>query len=156
MGHASLLGYARDQNQGCMPTRVKVIIAVLIAGGLGIFVALAFIGGGGGGCPLPDGIQQIYPDCNTSVLGQTQIGVRVADGYTAELTLNGAPIPLDQVTSGGETGANNTAGAAQTQFFFFPTGDYPLLPKNTLTVRFWPIAQGEDAARSYSWRFEAA
>jgi hypothetical protein len=164
MGHASLLGYTRDQNQVRMPTHIKVIVVALVAGGLGIFVALAFIGGGGGGCTLPDGIEEILPDCNTSVLGQTQVGVRVSNGYRAELSLNGEPIPLDQVTSGGQIATdasgqqNNPAGAAQTQYFFLPPpdGELALQPQNTMTVRFWPISQGETAARTYSWLFEAA
>jgi hypothetical protein len=141
-----------------------VLLAVLVVAGLGIFVSLAFIGGGGGGCDLPDGLEELFPDCNTSVLGQTQIGVRVSDGYAAELTLNGEPIPADQVTSGGqiptdESGEqNNPAGAAQTMFLFFPPseGELMLLPRNTMTVTFWPLIEGPDAARNYTWFFNAA
>ena len=148
-----------------MPTRIKVLLIALITVGLGVFVSLAFIGGGGKRCTLPDGIEEVFPGCNTSVLGQTQVGVRVAEGYRAELALNGDQIPLDQVTSGGQIATNpegqesNLAGAAQTNFFFLP-GDgkavESLLPKNTMTVTFWPIAEGEDAARNFVWFFDAA
>jgi hypothetical protein len=160
MGHASLLGYARGQNRVRMPTRIKVVLAVLFTAGVGIFVALAFIGGGNPGCDLPDGLEEVYPDCNSSVLGQTQVGVRVADGYTAELALNDVPIPLDRVTSGGQTGVEggNLAGAAQMVFLFQPTVDdaeFALRPTNHMTVRYWPIAQGEEDARTYTWFFSA-
>lgn len=147
-----------------MPTRIKVLLAALFTAGIGIFVALAFIGGGGGGCTLPDGIEEVFPDCNTSVLGQTQVGVRVSEGYRAELTLNGEPIPLDQVTSGGQIATNasgeqnNPAGAAQTAFLFLPPtdGEFALQPRNAMTVRFWRLLDGEQDARSYTWFFDAA
>src|SRR5262245_13787236 len=124
-----------------MPTRIKALIAALFAVGIGIFVLLAFVGGGGTGCRLPEGIEEVLPDCGTSVLGQTQVGVRVEEGYAAELTLNGIPIPLDQITSGGQvpTGedgeSNNPAGAAQTSFLFTPPveGELMLQPRNTMT-----------------------
>jgi hypothetical protein len=144
-----------------MPTRIKVLIAALITVGLGIFVSLAFIGGGGGGCKLPNGIESVFPDCYSAVLGQTGVQVRVAEGYRAELTINGTPIPLDQITSGGQTGADdgNLAGAAQTNFFFVPgpgKAVESLLPKNIVTVTFYPIIDGLDAARTFTWYFDAA
>ena len=87
--------------------------------------------------------------------------MRVAEGYRAELSLNGDQIPLDQVTSGGQTGAEggNLAGAAQTNFLFLPgegKAVESLQPKNQMTVTFWPIAEGEDAARNFVWFFDAA
>jgi hypothetical protein len=147
-----------------MPTRVKVLLAALFAVGVGVFVSLAFVGGGGRSCTLPDGIEEVLPDCNTSVLGQTQVGVRVAEGYTAQLTLNGVAIPDDQITSGGQIGAgtngqaSNQAGAAPTNFFFLPPidGELALQPTNVMTVRFWRLAEGEETARTYPWRFSAA
>jgi hypothetical protein len=162
-----------------MPTRVKVIIAALFAVGVGIFVSLAFVGGGSGKCtpPKPDAVKTLFPGCNVSVLGQTQIGVEMQDGYHAELTLNDVPIPQDQVTSGGQSsnsnqipsspnagnGAAAASGTAQTRFLFTPpplssgsnSDQLALRPFNRLTVRYWPIAEGEEAAKSYSWQFNA-
>ena len=43
-----------------MPTRIKVLLIALVVAGLGIFVSLAFIGGGSGGCQLPDGIEEVW------------------------------------------------------------------------------------------------
>jgi hypothetical protein len=149
-----------------MPTRIKVLIAALITLGLGIFVSLAFIGGGGASCKLPNGIESVFPDCGSAVLGQTEVQVRVAEGYRAELTLNDVPIPLDQVTSGGQIGTNpdgttggNLAGAAQTQFNFLPVPGKAvetLLPNNIATVTFYPIVDGLESARSFTWYFDAA
>jgi hypothetical protein len=144
-----------------MPTRVKLLLAALFTAGIGIFVLLAFVGGGSSDCPLPEGIEEVLPECNTSVLGQTQVGVRVSEGWAAELTLNGVPIPLDQVTSGGQTpddAVDNPLGVAQTSFLFLPPvdGELALQPRNTMTVSYWPLTEGMDAARSYSWFFNAA
>ena len=144
-----------------VPTRIKVLIISLITVGLGIFVSLAFVGGGGSGCKLPTGVEKVFPDCNSAVLGQTEVQVRVAEGYRAELMINGTPIPLDQVTSGGQTGATggNIAGAAQTQFNFLPgpgKAVESLEPKNVAVVTFYPIVDGEESARTFTWYFDAA
>jgi hypothetical protein len=144
-----------------MPNRVKLLLAALFTAGVGIFVALAFIGGGGGDCPVPDGIDEVLPPCNTAVLGQTQIGVRVDTGYTADLALNGVPIPRDQLTSGGQTPvdeSDNPVGVAQTDFLFFPPteGELSLQPRNSVTVTYWRLVDGEDESRSFTWFFTAA
>jgi hypothetical protein len=65
------------------------------------------------------------------------------------------------VTSGGQTPTNdeqNPLGVAQTSFLFLPPidGELALQPRNTMTVTFWPLTEGMDAARSYSWFFNAA
>jgi hypothetical protein len=147
-----------------MPTRIKVLLIALVVAGLGIFVSLAFIGGGSGGCQLPDGIEEVLPGCDVSVQQQTAVGVRVEEGYRAELTLNGKPIPLDQVTSGGQISSNeegqqaNPAGAAQTAFLFYPPpdGELQLQPTNFMTVTYWRLIDGESSARTFRWRFNAS
>jgi hypothetical protein len=145
-----------------MPRRVKALLVAMTAVALGIFVSLAFIGSGGGGCSTPDAIVELIPDCDQAVFQQAPVGVQVATGFRAELTLNGTIIPLDEVTSGGELPqdpANNPTGAAQTQFLFFP-GDgkavEQLQPVNTVIVTYWPIAEGIEASRTFTWTFEAA
>jgi hypothetical protein len=145
-----------------MPKRVKALLVAMTVAALGIFVSLAFIGGGGGGCSTPDAIVELIPDCNEAVFQQAPVGVQVANGYRAELTLNGTILPLDEVTSGGELPqdpSNNPTNAAQTRFLYFPREGQTieqLEPVNTVVVTYWPIAEGEEAARTFMWTFEAA
>lgn len=99
---------------------------------------------------LPVAIQSVSPQPNDEVLRQADITVDLAVGYTAELTINGIPIPeeelfrvpaLNQLTY--EPGSLKTI---QT-----------LLPdRNCATVTYWLIAGSQADANSYDWCFESS
>lgn len=142
-----------------MPKRVKALLLLMTAVALGIFVSLAFIGGGSSGCTTPDAIVRVMPDCDESVFQQAPIEVEVATGYRAELSLNGTAIPLDEVqTNVGDDDRN--VGAAPTVFRFLPgqgkTIEHLEPNLNCATVTYYPIASGLGDARNFQWCFRAA
>jgi len=126
--------------------------------GLGIFVSLAFIGGGSAGCTTPEAIVEVFPDCNESVFQQSYVQVVLANGYRAELALNNQPIPLDEITT--DRGGEDIAGAAPNRYRFQPgvgkTFEALLPNQNCVAVTYWPIASGMEEAREFRWCFRAA
>ncbi|HEX7096500.1 MAG TPA: hypothetical protein VF183_11500 [Acidimicrobiales bacterium] len=141
-----------------MPTRVKVLVILLSIAGVGAFVSLAFVGGGGTSCTTPDAIVEVFPRCNESVFQQSAVSVEVASGYRAELSLNGTPLPLDEIDT--DQDGTDLVDAAPNRYTYFPgenkTVEQLLPNQNCVDVTYWPIAEGEAAARQYRWCFRAA
>jgi hypothetical protein len=143
-----------------MPFRVKLLLVVLSAAGVGAFVVAGLLGSGSSGaCNQPAAIDRLIPGCDESVLRQAQVGVDMAPGFTAELTINGTPIPKDQLQSIGIR-SDPSKGVAPDTFVFVP-GDGKAIEglepqQNCATVRYWSLADGEDSAKTYSWCFRAA
>ena len=81
-----------------IPLAVKFLLVVLVlvaAGGVVVANRLtnestAQLGNGT--------IEQLIPNNGDKILQQDQIGIRLASGYTADLSVNGTPLPADQVT----------------------------------------------------------
>ena len=142
-----------------MPKRVKLLLIGMTAVALGIFVSLAFVGGGSAGCTTPDAIVRVMPDCNESVLGQAPIEVEVANGYRAELTINGVQIPTDELQT--NVGGNDIGvGITPTVYRFVP-GEGKTVEQlgpnlNCAIVSYYPVAQGIEEARDFQWCFRAA
>jgi hypothetical protein len=142
-----------------MPTRVKVLLVLMTAAGLGIFVSLAFIGGGSEGCTTPDAIVRVSPDCNESVLGQAPIEVEVENGYRAELQINGVQIPSDELQT--NVGGDDVGvGVSPTVYRFLP-GEGKTVESldpnvNVVVVSYYPINRGIEEARDFQWTFRAA
>lgn len=99
------------------------------------------------------------------VLRQSSVGVELKPGYDGRLTIASVPIPEDQMDGAAPPGSpsfdprygvrpNNKQHVFYTPVpgkavFRYPTGEVHV------TVRFWPIAKGPDAARTVSWAFFA-
>lgn len=94
-------------------------------------------------------IEKLVPAPATQILSQAEVGVDLAPGYTAELSLNGIPIADDEVK---RVDATNSVlflpGPGKSVQEFTPG-------TNTITVRYWRIADGEGTAQSSTWVFEA-
>jgi hypothetical protein len=142
-----------------MPKRVKLLLIAMTAVALGIFVSLAWVGGGGEGCTTPDAIVRVMPDCNESVLGQAPIEVEVENGYRAELTINGVQIPSDELQT--NVGGNDIGvGVTPTVYRFVP-GEGKTVEQldpnlNCAIVSYYPVARGIEEARDFQWCFRAA
>lgn len=99
---------------------------------------------------LPTAVQAVEPAPNDEVLSQTDIKVDLAVGYTAEVEVNGVPIPEEQLTR----------VEALNQVSFQPGPDQSvtrLLPdRNCVRVRYWLIAAGDQDAKFYNWCFTAS
>lgn len=94
-------------------------------------------------------IEQLIPAPATQILSQTEVGVDLAPGYTAELSLNGFPIADDEVK---RVPATNSVlflpGPGKSVEEFTPG-------QNFITVRYWKPADGEASANTATWTFEA-
>jgi hypothetical protein len=142
-----------------MPKRVKLLLIGMTVVALGIFVSLAFIGGGGESCTTPDAIVRVMPECNESVLGQAPIEVEVETGYRAELKINGVQIPADELQT--NVGGDDVGvGVSPTVFRYVPaegkTVEQFQPNLNVVVVSYYPINRGIEEARDFQWTFRAA
>lgn len=99
---------------------------------------------------LPVAIQAIAPEAGSNVLSQTDVSVDLAVGYTAELEINGFPIPEEQLFR----------IDALNQLRYEPR-EGKIVPRlradqNCVEVIYWLIAQGPADSASYTWCFDAS
>ena len=98
---------------------------------------------------LPVAIQEVSPVAQSTALLQSDVVVDLAAGYTAEIDINGVPIPEDEIT---EVLALNqlrfSPGAGQTLERLFTE-------QNCVRVNYWLIVQGPQSAQTYTWCFDA-
>jgi hypothetical protein len=123
-------------------------MAALPVVGIGFFVAATLIGSGGGGGPLPEGIEAVFPTENAKTVAQDRVGADLASGWTGRLFINGTEIPTAELDEDG--GLN--------QLVFTPAKGKvldALLPnRNCATVEYWRLADGETSANpAQSWCF---
>ena len=95
-------------------------------------------------------VEELIPNQGDEVLSQTDVGIDLIDGYTAELTLNGTEIPESQLRR--FEGLNRVT---------FRPDEGMVINKlrpdqNCATALYWPIAQGRQAAQSFTWCFTAS
>lgn len=92
-------------------------------------------------------IDRLIPAPDAKILAQDTIGIDLADGYTATLSLNGTPIPEDQLTL--------VPQLNQVTFTPGPGKDTQLIPaqKNCLVATYWRLSTGPSQSQSQSWCF---
>lgn len=133
----------------------RIIFGLLLLGATAAMVAVA-VDSNRSTRVAPDrdpAIEGLIPGSGADVLRQSEVGVDMADGYVATLTVNGTPIPDDQITGGG-------AGIPSLGRFAFTPGPDKVLEslragRNCVTVEFWK-AQDPNQTSVYTWCFEAA
>lgn len=98
---------------------------------------------------LPVAIQEVSPVAQSTALLQSDVVVDLAAGYTAEIDINGVPIPEDEIT---EVMALNqlrfSPGAGKTLERLFTE-------QNCVRVNYWLIVQGPQSVQTYTWCFDA-
>ena len=150
----------------------KELLILSIAVGAGLtLVVLGFLSGTTGRDALgyPDAIVDIAPAPNDrQVLSQTEILVDLQDGYEAVLVLDGVEIPTTPISeiAGGGAEPGQQVELPPTAIYDqgnslirFTPSDGALVEsysvgRHDVTVIFWEIEKGRNAARSYSWSFE--
>lgn len=145
------------------PLRTKIIIAVVLTVAVGAFV-LAFVsvntdtdpeivGGAPGQASSAQGVQAVVPGDGAQVLAQQRVGIRLADGWTGELTLQPAsgaaiPLPLDQLEPGTQNELIFQPGEGKA-IERLPTGN------NCMLAVIWSRVDGRDATeRVEQWCFQ--
>lgn len=113
-------------------------------------IAITVYQGNPSSADLPVAIQTVEPEPGSNVLSQSDVTVDLAVGYTAELAINGIPIPEEQLFR----------VEALNQLSFEPRAGKvieQLLPDaNCATVSYWLIAQGPDDTTDFTWCFDAS
>jgi hypothetical protein len=92
-------------------------------------------------------IQRLIPTPGAKILQQDIIGIDMAPGYEASLTLNGIPLPIDQTYVVPQTN--------QVTFKAGPGKVYETLPagQNCMIATYWQTAFGPSVSSSRSWCF---
>lgn len=142
-----------------MPTRVKLLLAACTVAALAIFVGAYAANSdpsANNGCSQPKAVELLYPVCNTLAFQQAQVGVDMAPGYTVDLTINGEPIPLDQVQN--RAAENAVEARIVPDIFLFTPGPGKVFERlrpgpNTATVSYRKVGANEATRQSFTWSF---
>ena len=144
-----------------MPTKIRALLVLCFVGAIAIFVG-AYVANNdpasNNGCNQPAAIEVLFPQCNTLVFNQAQVGVDMAPGYTAELVVNGVVIPLDQLAN--RPGASTLDLRTAPDLFIFTPGPGKAIDKlkpgvNSAVVTFRKIDGSTAASTTFTWYFNA-
>jgi hypothetical protein len=96
----------------------------------------------------PRAIVAVSPGEGDTEIRQTEVFAELDPAFDGDLTINGRPIPKDQEDrlQTGNVRIGFTPGKDK-EFSSFPPG------RNCAVVRYWPTAEGEASATTYSWCF---
>lgn len=142
-----------------MPTRVKLLLAACTIAALAIFVGAYAANSdpsANNGCNQPKAVELLYPPCNTQAFQQAQVGVDMAPGYVVDLTVNGEPIPLDQVQN--RAAENAVDARVLPDIFLFTPGPGRVIERlqagpNSATVSYRKAGANEATRQSFTWTF---
>lgn len=97
---------------------------------------------------LPAEVERIVPNAGALIRPQDDVGVDLVDTHTGRLTIDGEPVPFDQITE----------VDALSQIFFRP-GEGKIIRRfepgtHRATVTYWPRQETEaGAGASFTWTF---
>jgi hypothetical protein len=126
--------------------RVAYILALAVAAGA---LVVAFMGHPEPVKPArPKAVAALSPGEGDTDIRQTEVFVELDPAFDGDLIINGTVIPKDQEDrlQTGNVRIGFTPGNGK-EFSSFPAG------RNCAVVRFWPLAEGEGSAATYSWCF---
>ncbi len=92
-------------------------------------------------------IQRLIPTPNSKILQQDLVGIDLAPGYEASLTLNGVPLPLDQTYVVPQTNLVTFRAGPGKVFETLPAG------QNCVVATYWQSAFGPTVTSNRSWCF---
>jgi hypothetical protein len=122
---------------------VGALVAAVVAGAVAVLVV---VGEGGSPSQAGGGVEALIPSDDSQILQQATVGIDLAPGYQAELSVNGVPLPLDQVVV--ERGLNTvtfTPGPGRA-YERWPAGE------TCLTAHLWPV-ENPTAVDVRTWCF---
>jgi hypothetical protein len=129
----------------------RLIFAVLVAVAVGAMV-VAIDNGRTSPTAIADrepAIDSLRPNQGADVLRQSTVGIQVAPGYMALLSINGIAIPEEQI------GGDRNLG----QYFFTPGAGQVIETlrggENCALASYWRAAEGRDRSQTVQWCFSA-
>tara|TARA_B100000686_G_C16784654_1_gene974390 strand:- start:2486 stop:2977 length:492 start_codon:yes stop_codon:yes gene_type:complete len=110
-------------------------------------------------------IESLTPEPDTEVLRQSLVGIDLISGYEAELTINGIPIPPDQINILRDVDnpresaeSSGSFGSTLNRFLYQPLEGRAvpelLGDRNCVTAEYWPLADPENK-KKIEWCFTA-
>lgn len=142
---------------GYMSTRNRLVVSGLLGFGLFLLVLAALNGAEDGTDITVTGnpaIDALIPERESEVLRRTEVGIDLAEGYQAALTIETSdgrniPIPSDQLDGNFQDNLGR---------FIFRPGDGQVLDvfppqSNCVTATIWPVIDRQDA-QTVRWCFE--
>ena len=93
-------------------------------------------------------IEEITPLANSSVLQQSPVSIDLQSGWDASLTVNGRPIPDDQLTKVPAQGKVTFQPGPGKEFEFLQAA------QNCVIATYWPLSNPEQKFRK-TWCFKA-
>ena len=145
-----------------MPTRIRILLAVFTVAAIAIFVGAYWTNhdpSANSACSQPAAIDLLYPNCNTLAFQQAQVGVDMAPGFTVELVVNGAAIPLDQIENRAASNAVETKLVPD--LFLFTPGPGKVIERlkpenNCAAVTYRKLSENESTATTFTWCFRVS
>lgn len=92
-------------------------------------------------------IQRLIPTPGSKILQQDIIGIDMAPGYEASLSLNGVPLPLDQTYVVPQINQTTFRAGPDKVFETLPAG------QNCMIATYWQTAFGPAVSSSRTWCF---
>lgn len=146
----------------------RLVIVLLLGLAVGALVMAARSAGDtGSGGDLDSAILAYTPDPGGRVLRQSQVGVSLDEGYDGRLTINGVSIPEEQMVGAivpGSEAWERLSPEQQEQgprpnnknLVMFQPGEGKAISEYDtgaveISVRFWKLSEGPDAARTVSY-----
>ncbi len=110
-------------------------------------------------------IEALIPEENSEVLRQSAVGIDLAPGYNAELTINDVPIPPDQINvlrseenPRQSAGTGGSFGSTLNRFVFQPLEGRAVQEllggRNCVVAEYWPLSD-PSARNRIKWCFTA-
>ncbi len=110
-------------------------------------------------------IETLIPEANSEVLRQSAVGIDLISGYAAELTINGIPIPPDQINvlrdeeNPRESASTGGSFSSTLNRFVFQPLEGRAVPellggRNCVVAEFWPLSD-PSSRRKIEWCFTA-
>lgn len=143
------------------------IVALLVVAGLFVWAAARSGGGTDGGVDRESAIVSYTPSPGGQVLRQSQVGVELEAGYDGRLTIDGVPIPEDQMVGAIDPSSPEFAALPADLreqgprpnnkhiVMFQPGPGKAITEYDTgtveITVRYWRISEGIDSARTTTY-----
>jgi hypothetical protein len=127
----------------------RIVLPLLVLVAIGAIVAAVRISGGDQGAEV-QGITALVPVAGAQILQQDRVGVILAPGWDASLSVDGTAIPTEQLDKDLDLGeVLFRPGAGKVIEALAPD-------RNCVTARVWRRALGPEAATPRTWCFRAS
>lgn len=131
-----------------MTRQQRLVVSIMITFAVGLIVVGYTLTDTGDSTTLSPAFEELIPAAGSEILAQDRVGIDLASGYDARLTVNGIPIPDDQLTRVAALNEVTFSPGSDREFESWPGGNV------CVEATYWLIAAGDDDASTFVWCFE--